>query len=61
MENYETKIETLSLKLDNASEYIITERCVLQLTPVGLKLVEVYPGIDRQKDILSLLDFEIMT
>ena len=39
----------------------VTERCVLQLTPVGLKLIEVYPGIDRQKDILSQLSFEIIT
>ena len=33
----------------------VTERCVFRLTPKGLKLIEVYPGIDVQKDILDLL------
>ena len=37
----------------------VTERCVFCLTPKGLKLREVYPGIDVQKDILDLLPFEV--
>ena len=37
----------------------VTERCVFRLTPKGLKLIEVYPGIDVQKDILELLPFEV--
>ncbi|RHS82206.1 propionate CoA-transferase [Firmicutes bacterium AM43-11BH] len=37
----------------------VTERCVFRLTPKGLKLIEVYPGIDVQKDILNLLPFEV--
>ena len=37
----------------------VTERCVFRLTPKGLKLVEVYPGIDMEKDILSQLPFEV--
>lgn len=37
----------------------VTERCVFRLTPKGLKLIEVYPGIDVQKDILCLLPFEV--
>ena len=36
----------------------VTERCVFRLTPKGLKLIEVYPGIDVQKDILDLLPFD---
>jgi propionate CoA-transferase len=36
----------------------ITERCVFELTEKGLELKEVYPGIDEQKQILDLLDFE---
>jgi propionate CoA-transferase len=40
----------------------ITERCVFQLTPAGLALVEVAPGIDPERDILALMDFRpIMT
>ena len=37
----------------------ITERCVFILTARGLKLLEVYPGIDMQKDILDLLPFDV--
>ena len=37
----------------------VTERCVFRLTPKGLKLVEVYPGIDAKRDILDQLPFEV--
>ena len=37
----------------------VTERCVFELTPGGLALREVYPGVDLQKDILDLLPFEV--
>ena len=37
----------------------VTERCVFRLTPKGLKLIEAYPGIDVEKDILSQLPFEV--
>lgn len=36
----------------------ITERCVFELSDRGLKLVEVYPGIDMENDILKLLPFK---
>ena len=35
----------------------ITERCVFELTPNGLELVEVAPGIDVEKDILCQMAF----
>lgn len=35
----------------------ITERCVFSLTDYGLKLTEVAPGIDIEKDILANMDF----
>jgi len=35
----------------------VTERCVLELTPGGLELVEVAPGIDIDRDILAHMDF----
>ena len=31
----------------------VTERCVFELTEKGLKLIEVYPGIDLEHDILA--------
>ncbi len=36
----------------------ITERCVFQLTDKGLKLIEIAPGIDLEKDILQNMDFK---
>lgn len=36
----------------------VTERCVFQLTPGGLELIEVAPGIDIETDILAQMDFE---
>ena len=31
----------------------VTERCVFRLTPKGLKLIEVYPGVDMEQDIYT--------
>jgi propionate CoA-transferase len=36
----------------------ITERCVFELTEKGIKLKEVYPGIDETRQIRNILDFE---
>jgi propionate CoA-transferase len=35
----------------------VTERCVFKLTPEGLELIEVAPGIDIERDILALMGF----
>ncbi len=35
----------------------ITERCVFRLTPAGLELIEVAPGIDIERDILAKMAF----
>ena len=37
----------------------ITERCVFRLTAEGLELIEVYPGIDIDRDILSQMAFPV--
>jgi propionate CoA-transferase len=44
-------------KRDQSVLYV-TERCVFALTPVGLELTEVAPGIDIERDILRLMDFK---
>ena len=37
----------------------ITERCVFELTAAGLRLAEVYPGVDAEGEIRALLDFPL--
>ena len=36
-----------------------TPTVVFRLTPKGLKLIEVYPGVDMEKDILAQLPFAV--
>ncbi len=42
---------------NNQHVFYITERCVFEMTNDGLKLIEIAPGIDLEKDILSQMDF----
>lgn len=37
----------------------VTERCVFELGDRGLRLIEVYPGINIENDILKLLPFKV--
>jgi propionate CoA-transferase len=41
----------------NKEVLYVTERCVFRLTPQGLELTEVAPGIDIERDILARMDF----
>ena len=34
----------------------VTERCVFELTPKGLKLIEIAPGIDLDRDVLAHME-----
>jgi len=56
-------VDAVSFSETNAREnrqevMYITERCVFRLGEHGLVLTEIAPGVDLQKDILDLLDFE---
>ena len=37
--------------------FYITERAVFKMTPEGLVLIEIAPGIDLQTQVLDLMDF----
>jgi propionate CoA-transferase len=57
------KVEHVTFSGDYAARrgsqvLFVTERCVFSLCKEGLALVEVAPGIDVEKDILSLMDFK---
>jgi propionate CoA-transferase len=43
---------------NNTPVYYITERCVFKLVEGGIKLIEVAPGIDIEKDILDQMEFK---
>jgi propionate CoA-transferase len=38
--------------------YFITERCVLRLTRYGLEIVEIAPGLDLDRDVISQMGFK---
>ena len=57
-------VSSISFSARNAIEngqkvLYVTERCVFILTARGLKLLEGYPGVDVQRDILDLLPFDV--
>ena len=36
----------------------VTERAVFRLTPAGVTLIEVAPGIDPARDVIAAMEFE---
>jgi propionate CoA-transferase len=61
---FKKSIHDISFSASNALKngqkvLYVTERCVFGLTQDGIQLLEVFDGIDKQKDIIDLLDFEL--
>jgi len=64
LRKFKSEIRAVSFSAKNALQrgqrcIYVTERCVLELTARGLKLLEVYPGVDERRDIRDLLDFDL--
>jgi len=45
-------------RMNNLDVIFITERCVFTLTDEGVKLTEIAPGVDLERDILAYMDFK---
>ena len=63
VKKFKKEISAISFSAKNAVKrgqkvLYITERCVFELTEKGLHLKEVYPGIDQERQIHRMLDFE---
>ena len=48
----------MALARDQQVSYV-TERCVIDLTPRGLTVREIAPGVDLERDVLGQADFPL--
>ena len=63
IQKFVNTVEQITFSGDRAAKkaqsvLYITERCVFELLPGGIRLIEVAPGVDTEKDILSQMNFE---
>ena len=63
MKKFVSRVQQVSFSGQSAIErgqtiLYVTERAVFKLIPEGVMLIEIAPGVDLERDVLEMMDFQ---